>query len=139
MGRYTIRRVSLMPFARFGCLLGALASFIPGLLCTFGGLWTAIALRRWLESWDQAKLDVLGTEVPLNFIALFGLKGLLEWLEKLSLASGLAGLAFFLFFSLAGGLLIGAIAFLVGLGYNFLARLTGGVVVELKSLESLKH
>lgn len=135
MGRYTVRRISLMPFARFGCLLGALASFIPSLICALGGVWTATTMRQWLESWSQARFNLLGQEIPLNLLELFGLKGLLELLQKIGLASGLAGLALFIFFSLAGGALIGLISILVGMGYNFLARITGGLVVELRQVD----
>lgn len=135
VGKYTVRRISLMPFARFGCLLGALASFIPSLICTLSGLWMAAILRQLLESWSQARFDFFGKEISLNLLEFLGLESLLEMLQKIGLASGLAGLAIFLFFSLAGGTLIGLISILIGLGYNFLARLTGGLVVELKPID----
>jgi hypothetical protein len=112
--RYSIRRVSVGSLSRFGCLLGVLVSFVPSLVLGCGGLLMVGGLRRLLEGWQQAQVQILGQPIPIDVIALLNLESLLRgarWADSLSwglfflfvaLGSGLGGLLFLLVGDLAG-------------------------------------
>lgn len=40
--KYAVRRISLAPLAKFGCLLGTLISLLPSLLCDWSASSVAI-------------------------------------------------------------------------------------------------
>ncbi len=130
--KYTIRRVSLLSFAKFGCLLGALVAFLPGALCSLTGLRVIHFLRRWLESWREAEISALGLTTTLDFVKLLRLEPILHLLQTFDRQSWPTVLAAVLVASLVAGLLIGLSALLAGWGYNVLAWLTGGVEIELR-------
>jgi len=132
--KYTIRRISLFPLARFGCLLGTLFSFLPGLLCSLGALRLLDLVRRWLESWREGEIEILGFTATLDFIELLGLERVLKLLQTVEPVSWPFLILIAVVISAASGLLIALIACVTGLGYNFLAWLTGGLMVELKEI-----
>lgn len=135
MTKYNVHRIHLAPIAKFGCLLGILASLIPSLICSLGGMRLLFILRHWLESWREVEFEVLSLPITLDFIELLQLTPLLEQLQSINWASLALVFALVILLSLIGGLLIFLIVTLVGLGYNFLAWLTGGVVVDLKEVK----
>jgi hypothetical protein len=65
--RYTIRKIDLFPLAKFGCLLGGLAMFLPGVICAMGSLQIIAALRVLLERWQTSEVDLLGAGLPVEF------------------------------------------------------------------------
>jgi hypothetical protein len=129
---YTIRRFAITPLARFGCVLGTLVSVIPACLCSLPGLWLVSAIRHLLEGWRSVTLfDMLGQKVTVNFIDLLNLNDLLRALRFFDDRAWLTLVAAIFFFCLTGGLAFTAIAAILGLGYNQLGALSGGLVVEL--------
>jgi hypothetical protein len=134
--KYTVRRISLAPLAKFGCLLGTLASLLPSLLCSLSTLRLLGLVRRWLEGWQEGEIEILGFTATLDFIELLGLEPVLKLLQ----ATGPIPWTFLILavvvMSVAGGLLIALTIYVTGLGYNFLAWLTGGLVVELKGVRA---
>ena len=131
-----IRRVDLASLGKFGCLLGMLAAFLPSLLCGLLGLGLVQMVHRWLESWQEMTISVLGAEIArFDLVHILGLDKLLESSQVLATASvpvlvlAVMGMAL-----VSGTLLAGTIA-LVGLGYNLLAAATGGLVVEMTSVD----
>jgi hypothetical protein len=129
--RYSIRRVSVGSLSRFGCLLGVLVSFVPSLVLGCGGLLMVGGLRRLLEGWQQAQVQILGQPIPIDVIALLHLESLLRgarWADSLSWG------LFFLFVALGsglGGLLFLLVGDLAGWVYNLVAAFSGGLEVEL--------
>jgi hypothetical protein len=129
--RYSIRRVGVGSLSRFGCLLGVLVSFVPSLIMGCGGLLIVGGLRRLLEGWQQAQVQVLGQPIPIDVIALLHLDSLLRgarWADSLSWG------LFFLFVALGsglGGLLFLLVGDLAGWVYNLVAAFSGGLEVEL--------
>ena len=130
--KVTIRRISLVSLGKFGCLLGMVAALLPSLLCGLLGLGLAALLRRWLGSWQDMTISVLGNEIArfdlVQFLGLDRLAGQLQVLETASLpVLFLAVLAL----ALVSGVLLAVIVALVGLAYNLVAAGTGGLMVEV--------
>ncbi len=134
--KYTIRHISLAPLARFGCLLGTLAALLPSLLCSLGTLRLLELVRRWLESWQEGEFEILGFTVTLNFIELLGLEPVMNFLQGIEPVSWTFFVLAVVVISMVSGLLIALAAYATGLGYNVLAWLTGGLVLELKEVRT---
>ena len=79
----------------------------------------------------------MGLTATLDFVELLGL----EPVMKLSQGTGPMSWTFLILavvvMSVASGLLIALTVYVTGLGYNLLAWLTGGLVVELKEMRTL--
>jgi hypothetical protein len=134
--RYTIRRISLASLAKFGCLLGTLVSLLPSLLCSLSALRLLGLVRRWLEGWQEGEMEILGFTATLDFIELLGLEPALKLLQSIGPMSWTFFILAVVVMSLASGLLIALTIYVTGLGYNLLAWLTGGLVVELKEVRT---
>jgi hypothetical protein len=134
--KYTIRRISLAPLAKFGCLLGTLASLLPSLLCSLATLRLLGLVRRWLESWQEGEIEILGLTATLDFVELLGLEPVLKLLQAIGPMSWTFLILAVVVVSVVSGLLIALTAYVTGLGYNFLAWLTGGLVIELKGVRA---
>ena len=129
---YVVRRLSLSSIARYGCLLGGVAALIPSLLCGLAGLWGAAVMRRWLESWQEVRLNLLGRDlITLDFISLLHLNGLLRALQSVDARFAVVALALILALALVIGLIVAVTVSLVGWTYNLVAAATGGVEVQL--------
>jgi hypothetical protein len=77
--KVAIRRVGLRSLSKTGCLLGAVAAFLPSLLCGVTALGLGELLRRWLESWQAATITILGQELArFDFVKLLGLEKVLD-------------------------------------------------------------
>lgn len=128
-----VRRIAYSSLAKFGCLLGGVAMVLPGLVCGLGGVVLVRVLRVWLESWQQFNLSILGQNVgSFDLINALRLTALLERLRILDATGPLALLGVAVAVALLGGLLLAVIVVGVGLAYNVLAWLTGGIMLELE-------
>ena len=133
--KVAIRRISLASLAKTGCLLGAVAALLPSLLCGFVGLGLSNLTRRWLESWQELTITLLGQEVArFDLVQFLGLEKVLQVLKLLASASTPALFLVVLGLALASGVLLAVIVGLVGLAYNLLASATGGLVVEMAAV-----
>lgn len=133
--KVAIRRVSLASLAKFGCLLGMVAAFLPSLLCGLIGLSLANLLRRWLEGWQEMTISLLGQEIArLDLVDLLALDRLLEVLQVLTSASGAVLALAVLTLAVVSSVLLAVITALVGLVYNLLAGATGGLIVEMSAV-----
>ena len=131
-----IQRISLASLGRIGCLLGTVAAFLPSLLCGLLGLGLARALLQWLGSWQELAISVLGQEIArFDLIQFLGLQKVLAFLQNLTTASGWAFLLAALLLAIAAGVVLAVIIALVGLAYNLLAAITGGLVVEMSAVQ----
>ena len=129
--RYRIRRISLGSLSKFGCVLGALVSFVPSLLLGCGGMLMVSGLHRVLEGWQSAEIRVLGQAIPIDVIALLGLESLLR---NVTMVDSLSWALVILVVALGtglGGLLFLVVGELAGWLYNLVARVSGGLEVEL--------
>lgn len=133
--KVAVRRISLASLAKFGCLLGVVAAFLPSLLCGLLAIGLVNLVRGWLESWQEMTITLLGQELArLDLIHLLGLEQLLQLLQTLGLASVPALALLVLSLALVSGVLLALIIALVGLAYNLLAAATGGLVVDMASV-----
>lgn len=131
MHHYKVRKINLFPLAKFGCLLGGLALFLPGLLCSIASVQVVGALHALLENWQKAALDLGLIPIEFDFITLLGLETVLTTLTNLDNNSFLLVLLIVLLYLIVGGLLVGVTVLLLGWVYNLVAALTGGLEVEL--------
>lgn len=133
--KVSIQRLSLASLGRMGCLLGAVAAFLPSLLCGLLGFALAALAGGWLESWQDLTIAFLGQEIArFDLISFFGLDGVLEFLQALATASVPIMLLVILGMAVISGILLAVIIMLTGLAYNLLAAATGGVVVEMSAV-----
>ena len=131
-----IRRVDLASLGKFGCLLGMVAAFLPSLLCGLLGLGLVQMVDRWLESWQEMTISVLGAEIArFDLVHILGLGKLSESAQVLASASAPVLVLAVLGMALVSGTLLAVTIALVGLGYNLLAAATGGLVVEMTSVD----
>jgi hypothetical protein len=133
--KVAIQRLSLTSLGRMGCLLGAVAAFLPSLLCGLLVFALAAMAGGWLESWQDLTISLLGQEIArFDLIEFFGLDGVLELLQALAAASVPIMLLVVLGMAVISGILLAVIIMLTGLAYNLLAATTGGVVVEMSAV-----
>lgn len=133
--KVAIQRLNLASLGKMGCLLGAVAAFLPSLLCGLLGFALAGLASRWLESWQDLTIAFLGQELArFDLISFFHLDGVLEFLQTLTAASVPIMLLAILGLALLAGILLAVIIMLTGLAYNLLASATGGVIVEMNTV-----
>ena len=134
-----IRRVAPLSLGRMGCLLGLVAAFLPSFLCGILSVGFAALVQHWLESWQDFSISVLGRQVAtIDFVRLLQLEGVLDALRAVTGASGLVLVLGILLLALATGALLALITMLVGLSYNAISAVTGGVQVELETIQPRK-
>jgi hypothetical protein len=132
--KYRIRRISTFSIARFGCLLGWIITVIPGLACGFFGLQVAAAVNDWLQSWEQFSINALGFQYTLDLIELLKLQDVVAALQTARDLTAPLLISLLIVVAVGGGLVIAFFLILLGWGYNLLARLTGGIEVELAEI-----
>jgi len=134
--KVAIHRVDLASLGKFGCLLGAVAALLPSLLCGLLSLGLASTAHRWLEGWEEISISLLGKEIAsLDLVAILGLEQVMEVLEVVRTASAPVLLLAVLALALVSGTVLAVIIALVGVVYNLLAAATGGLVVEMNSVD----
>jgi hypothetical protein len=134
--RYQIRRISVLPLAKFGAILGGIGLLGPSLICALVSTQLIAALRLLLEQWQQSQLDALGLGMPVefDFINLLGLETVQSLIIRLDDQRLTVILMIILGGMIIGGLLILVTILLLGWLYNLLAALTGGLELELRPL-----
>lgn len=106
---------------------------LPGLICAIVSAQLVSALSVLLEQWRDAEVDIgLGLPLGLDFVELLGLETVESVLAQLGEQSTILALLVILIFVIGGGLVIGLSILVLGWVYNGLARLTGGLEVELQ-------
>ncbi len=132
--KYTVRRVNILPLAKFGFILGGLALVLPGVMCGVMTTQLISALRVLLDklATSQADLGMVG-QVPFDFINILGLEATQQLVVTLDNQAMSVALLVVLVSVIGGGALIGGTIWLLGLAYNLVAAVTGGIEVELQS------
>jgi hypothetical protein len=133
--KVAIQRINLPSLGKMGCLLGAVAAFLPSLLCGLLSLGLASLVLQWLEGWQDLTISFHGQELArFDLVQFFGLEKVLEYLQGLTAASAWMFLLAALLMALVAGAVLAVIIILVGLAYNLLAAATGGLVVEMDAV-----
>lgn len=133
--KVVIRHISLVSLGRFGCVLGIVIAFLPGLACGLVGLGSAHLARNWLESWQDLTITLLGQEVVrVDLVQILGLGRLFETLWIVDAASVPLTALVVLGLALILGALLAAMVMLGGLTYNLLSHATGGLVVDIAAI-----
>lgn len=134
--RQSISRLGLRSLGKFGCVLGALVSWLPSLLTALLGLLLVRGLRRLLESWQGAGFRILGQEISIDVISLLNLSPVLHAVQQMDDLSWTLVVLLVAVNSLLAGLIFLLMAYVLGGVYNLIARLTGGLEVELREVDA---
>ena len=130
--KLAIRRVGLGSLAKFGCLLGVVAAFLPSMLCGLLVLGLARLVGRWLEGWQDMAITLLGQEIAsIDLVHLLDLEQVLQSVQVLTSASAPVLFLLVLALALSSGILMAIIIALLGVAYNLIAAATGGLVMEV--------
>ena len=133
MKKYTIQNVGVLSTLKFGCGLGALSNFLPGLVAALIAKTIVSSLRMLLESWQNAELaNIFGQSIRANMLTILKLEGALKTLQDLDNASLLFFVGMILAWMILGGAFIAAIGGIISATYNLTARIFGGVEIELR-------
>lgn len=133
---YRLRRVHLRSLGKFGCLLGGLIGCLSSPIVAWGGLLLLRSLRRVLEAWQQVGIHVLGQEIPIDLVSLLNLQPLLHTVQRIDSLSWALAVFFVAAASLVAGFVFSVLGYLLGGLYNVVARLSGGLEVELGEVPS---
>ena len=130
--RYTIRHISIGSALRNALLLGWLVALCPA-LCLAGVavqvLQRVSAALGQIQSFD---ISVLGQRIAtIDLVALLGLSTAAQTTAQLSGRIGVTFLLFALVLTLVGAAVLAGMVLLATVGYNLLARIAGGIEVEL--------
>lgn len=135
--RYTIRRISIRSALKIGLLLGWLLALLPALAIAWLAMIALQGASGLLSQVQTYEISVLGQSIAtLDFLELLGLADLAGRID------GLAALGWGLFATLTagltvlGGAMVAITAVLFSLGYNLLAALAAGLIVELEPRSS---
>lgn len=133
MKKYIIHSVDLLSALKFGCGLGALSNFVPGLITALIAKAIISALRLLLESWQNIELaNIFGQSIRANMLATLKLEGALKTLQTLDNASIFFVIGMILAWMLLGGAAVTVISGMITMTYNLTARLFGGIEIELR-------
>jgi len=131
MAQLRIRRINPGSLFRHGCLLGVALAAIPSMLCGLSLLWASRVLQRWVDTWEVMPVSILGQEVArIDLIHALGLERLVGVLQSVSAAPTLVFLVSVVWLAVSTGLLLAVTGLLLGLVYNALSSVTGGIVIE---------
>jgi|YNPNPStandDraft_1061719.scaffolds.fasta_scaffold13656_7 hypothetical protein len=132
MKKFVLHHVGLGSSVRLGCGLGALTNLMPGLILALLSKIVIGTLRALLESWQNVELaNILGQSIRANMLAVLKLEGALKTLQFLDNAAPLCILLVTLLWALVGGVCLAALVGISAATYNTLARLLGGIEIEL--------
>jgi hypothetical protein len=137
--RYRVRRIAPGSLGKFGCVLGALVSFLPSLVLAASGMLVVGGLRRLLEGWQQVEIRLLGQAIPVDAVALLDLESALRTVRMLDSLSWGAIVAVVAVGCAVGGLVFLVVSSLGGWLYNLVAAVSGGLEVELVEGRSLRR
>jgi hypothetical protein len=133
MKKFIVQNIGTGSALKFGCGLGALSNFIPGLILALIGKAIVSSLRALLESWQNAELaNILGQSIRANMLTILKLEGALKTLQDLDNASLWLVLATILAWMALGGIIVAALGGMGAAIYNVIARTFGGLEIELR-------
>lgn len=128
MKHYRVRRVGLFSLASLGSVLGALVALPPALVLAALCRPLVAGGRGLLEGWQHVSLGLLS----IDAVQALHLDSLLVTVQALDEVGWWLSLALAGLLCASAGVAAGLAALSTGLGYNLLARLSGGVEVELE-------
>jgi hypothetical protein len=133
MTRLTIRRFEISSLARWGCMTGAAMAVLPACACSWLTFRVIHAIRQMIEGWRAVNVDLLFRQtVSLDVVGLLHLEGVLNALQTVD-AQGVFGMLLMtVVFVALLGIFIALVLSALGLGYNALAHLVGGIAVEVE-------
>lgn len=130
--RYTIRHISIGSALRSALLLGWLVALCPALCLAGVAVQVLQRVSAALGQIQAFDISVLGQRIAtIDLVALLGLSTAAQTTAQLSNRIGVTFLLFALVLTLVGAAVLAGMALLASVGYNLLARIAGGIEVEL--------
>jgi len=136
MNQYYIRYIHLLPAFKFGATIGGIAMFLPGLIVALVSNRVIHDMRVLLEGWQ----NLAGSgwfSSQINLIELLGLTSFLQTLQKLDDNNILFMFTIVTLFVVAGGLMQGLSGLFAAVSYNFVTKISGGLVIEADNLNPM--
>lgn len=130
MKQYAIRHISLLSAFRFGFVIGATALLLPGILAGLGAGLAVAGINEWLAGWSTLG----GLLRSNNLVALLNLTTFAALMEQLAGWGWRFSVLVALGVIVLGGLSTALTTVVSASTYNFLAALSGGLVVELEEV-----
>ena len=128
-----VRRIGLGSAARFGFITGVITATPVGILVAWITRVVVSNLRRLLESWQHATIDLgLLGKIQVDFIPLLKLSDALTTLRKLDELPVLVVAAIFVLIVLVAGLFTAITNGWQAYAYNSMAALSGGLEVQVE-------
>ncbi len=132
MDSISIRRIRIRSALKFGLAVGAVVACLPGLLFGLVGASAVSLLRGWLQSWQTIRVNLLIETLEFDLIQLLQIGQTLEWLQVWDQRKGLIVFGLTLGTMILAGLVAALMTGLAGAVYNGIARLSGGIEVEVE-------
>lgn len=129
---YYVRRIQLGSIAQVGCLLGWLVASVPALCSAVLMIQMLREIQHIFEQIRPIELTVLGREVAqIDVLAVLQLEQVAQSASRLTANLPVTFLGVTLLLMAVGAFLVLVVGVLFGIGYNLVAKLGRGLVVEL--------
>lgn len=129
---YVVRRVSVGSALRSALMLGWLVALCPALCLAVAAVQVLQRVGQAFGRIQTFDISVLGqTIATIDLVGLLGLRGAAQTTAQLTGNLVVTFALFAVVLTLVGAAIFAGVALLVSVGYNLLARVAGGVVVEL--------
>jgi len=134
--RYRIRRIAPASALRVGCTLGWLVMLCPSLCLAALAVQVLQRVNQALSRIEPIDISVLGNTIArIDFLEILRLSDTARTVAQLTQSQRLTFVALTLAFVLAGAAVLAVAVLLFSAGYNLLARVGGGLEVELREEE----
>ena len=128
----SIHRIRITSALKFGLVVGVITACLPGLLCGLVGAGAVSLLYRWLQSWQTIRINLVIETLEFDLVQLLRIGEVLERLQTWDQQKGLIVLGLAFGIMLLAGLFAALMTGLAGAVYNGIARLSGGIEVEVE-------
>lgn len=132
MDSISIHRIRIVSALKFGLAVGAVIACLPGLMCGLVTAKVVSLLRDWLQSWQTIRINLVIETIEFDLIQLLQIGKTLEWLQIWDQRQWLIVFGMALGAMIVAGLAAALMTGLAGAVYNGIARLSGGIEVELE-------
>jgi hypothetical protein len=128
----SVRRIRILSAVKFGFVVGGLVACLPSLLCGLLSAGAISVLYDWLQTWQSIKINLLVDTLEFNLVDLLRMDKVLTQLQTLDGRHTLVVLVLALGITALTGLFAALMTGVVGSAYNGIARLSGGIEIEVE-------
>jgi Transmembrane domain of unknown function (DUF3566) len=134
--RYTIRRIAPGSALRVGCAVGWLVALCPALCLAVAAVQVLQRVNQAFTRIEPLDITVLGQPVArIDFLEILRLSDAARAVGRLTATVPATLVILTLLLTLLGAVVLAATLLLFSAGYNLLARIGGGLEIELRERE----